>query len=101
MNIKKGDKVLITTGKDSGKSGKVASVNPKENRIVVEGLNMINRAIKPKKMGETGQIVSVAAPLNVSNAMIVCPLCGKTTRVGSKMEGDKKKRVCKKCGGSF
>lgn len=101
MNIKKGDKVLITTGKDSGKSGKVASVNPKENRIVVEGLNMIKRAIKPKKMGETGQIVSVAAPLNVSNAMIVCPLCGKTTRVGSKMEGDKKKRVCKKCGGSF
>ena len=101
MNIKKGDKVLITKGKDSGKSGKVASVNPKENRIVVEGLNIMKRAVKPKKMGETGQIVSVAAPLNASNAMIICPLCGKSTRVGSVMEGDKKKRVCKKCGGSF
>lgn len=101
MNIKKGDKVLIIKGKDAKKSGKVASVNPEDNRVVVEGLNMIKRAVRPKKMGESGQIVSVAASMNASNVMLVCPSCGKAVRVGIHEEGGKKKRICKKCGSSF
>lgn len=101
MNIKKGDKVLIIKGKDAKKSGKVASVNPEDNRVVVEGLNMVKRAVRPRKMGESGQIVSIASPMNASNVMIVCPSCGKTTRIGHREEEGKKKRVCKKCGSSF
>ncbi len=101
MNIKKGDKVLILKGKDAKKSGKIASVLPEENRVVVEGLNMVKRAVRPRKMGESGQIVSIAASLNASNVMVICPSCGKATRIGSREEGGKKKRVCKKCGSSF
>lgn len=97
MNIKKGDTVFILKGKDRGKSGKIASVNPEENRVVVQGLNMAKRSVRPKKAGDKGQIVSIAQSLNASNVMLLCPSCGKRSKVGYRMEGETKKRYCKKC----
>ncbi len=97
MKIKKGDTVLVRTGKDSGKSGKIASVDPKENKIVIHGLNQFKKAVRARKQGEKGQIVTIAMPLNASNVEIVCPSCGKATRVGYKVEGEVKSRFCKKC----
>jgi large subunit ribosomal protein L24 len=97
MRIKKNDQVKVNLGKSSGKTGKVLRVFPAENKIIVEGLNLIKKHMRPKKEGEKGQRVEIPGKMNVSNAMLVCPKCGKTTRVGSKQLGDKKVRVCKKC----
>ena len=98
MKIKKGDNVAIKTGKDSGKSGKVSSANPTTNKVIIHGLNQVKKAVKPKKQGEKGQLVSISLPLSVSNIMLICPACGKETRVGYKIEKKDKKRYCKKCG---
>lgn len=97
MKIKKGDQVKIVAGKDRGKQGKVLSVLPAKERIVVEGINIVKKHSRPKKEGEKGQRVEKPAPLDISNVMLVCPKCGKETRVGYKMEKDNKYRVCKKC----
>ncbi|MDD5099152.1 MAG: 50S ribosomal protein L24, partial [Candidatus Colwellbacteria bacterium] len=85
-------------GKDSGKTGKVASINPVSDKLVVHGLNQVKKTVRPKKEGEKGQIISVSAPLSLSNVMLICPSCGKKTRVGMKLDGKEKKRYCKKCG---
>ena len=98
MKIKKGDQVLLISGKDKGKKGKVMNVFPKEGRIIVEGVNLIKKSVKPKKSGEKGQIVQRAGSVSVSNAKIICSKCGKAERLGYKIEGEKKYRVCKKCG---
>ncbi len=97
MKIKKGDNVMIMKGKDRGKSGKVALAIPKENRVVVYGLNQVKKSVRPKKQGEKGQIISVSLPVRVNNVAIVCPPCGKPTRIGSSIINDKKQRICKKC----
>lgn len=97
MKIKKGDKVKILTGKDRNKTGKVIKSIPFDQKIIVEGLNIAKKSMRPRKEGEKGQIVETPMPLNVSNVMLVCPKCDKATRVGYNVEGDKKKRVCKKC----
>ncbi len=97
LNIKKGDTVLIISGKDRGKKGKVITSLPPENRVVVEGRNIIKKHVRPKKQGEKGQIVEVPAPLHVSNVKLICPKCKQPTRVGHKLAGDNKYRVCKKC----
>ncbi|MFA6393656.1 MAG: 50S ribosomal protein L24 [Patescibacteria group bacterium] len=104
MNIKKGDKVKILTGKDKGKTGKVLQVFLSRERASVEGINLLIKHLRPRKQGETGQRIEFPAPLNVSNLMVVCPKCGKPARVGHKItvspDGKKKKfRVCKKCDG--
>lgn len=101
MKIKKGDTVLIIKGKDRGKQGKVIKVLPKENRIVVEGLNLVKKHVKPKRAGEKGQIIEVPAPLYVSKVKLICPLCKKPTKVGYTFVNDDKKRMCKKCKGNF
>ena len=98
MKIRKGDQVLIISGKDKGRKGKVIEASPKEGRIVVEGINLRKKHMRPKKAGEKGQIVELPGPLSVSNVKLICPKCKKTTRVGYKLEGEKKYRVCKKCG---
>ena len=98
MKIKKGDTVKIMAGKDKGKTGKVAKVIPSEEKIIVEGMNIKKKNIRPKKQGQKGHIASISAPFYASNAMIICSSCGKTTRTGYKLEGEKKTRVCKKCG---
>jgi len=97
MKIKKGDTVLIISGKDRGKKGKTITVLPKENRIVVEGINLRKKHLRPRREGEKGQMVEIAAPLNVSNVKLICPKCKTPTRVGHKVVGKNKFRTCKKC----
>ncbi len=98
MKIHKGDTVLIISGKDRGKKGKVLKALPKERKVVVEGVNLIKKHQKPKKSGEKGQIVEMASPIDVSNVKLLCPKCKKPVRVGYKIIDDKKYRICKKCG---
>ncbi len=97
MKVKKGDTVLIISGKDRGKTGKILRAFPKEGSILVEGVNFRQKHVKPKKQGEKGQVVKVPAPLDVSDVKLVCPKCGKAVKVGYKISGDKKYRICKKC----
>ena len=98
MNIKKDDKVIVLSGKDKGKTGKVLGTVPSEAKVVVEGINMVTCHIKPRKQGEEGGITKREAALYASKVQVVCPKCGKGTRVAHKVEGGKKIRVCKKCG---
>jgi len=109
MKVKKGDTVLITAGKDKGRTAKILKAFPKEAMVLVEGMNMKSRHVRPRREGEKGQVVSVSSPMNVSNVMLICPKCGKATRIGysivptSSKTSDtgktnkKKFRVCKKC----
>jgi len=97
MKIKKGDTVLIITGKDRGRKGKVLQVFPKEQKVIVEGINLRKKHMKPKKSGEKGQIIEMPAPFSVSNLKLICPKCGKAVRIGYKKEGKRKYRICKKC----
>jgi len=97
MKIKSGDTVLIIAGKDKNKSGKVTEVFPKNNKIIIEGLNIIKKHVRPKKQGEKGQRVEVPRAIDVSNVQIVCSKCKKATRIGHKIMGQDKIRICKKC----
>jgi len=98
MRIKKGDNVIVITGKDKGKKGKVVKALPTVDRVVVEGVNIKKKHMKPKKSGQKGQIVEMAAPLHVSNVQIVDPKEGKPTRIGMKIVGGKKVRISKRSG---
>jgi large subunit ribosomal protein L24 len=102
MNIKKGDKVKIIAGKDNGKTGKALQIFMSRRKVSVEGLNLLIKHMRPKKQGEKGQRIEFPAPMDMSNMMLVCPHCGKPTRVGHVIldqEGGKKKkyRQCKLC----
>jgi len=98
MRIKKNDKVKIIAGKDAGKSGKVLNIINAKGKIVVEGVNIAKKHTRPKKEGEKGQRVEIATPIDVSNAMLICPSCNKETRVGFQIDKEgKKSRFCKKC----
>ena len=98
MNIKKDDKVVVLSGKDKGKQGKVLSADPKAAKVVVEGVNVATKHQKPRQQGQEGGIIKVETPLYVSKVQLVCPKCGKATRVAHKITDGKKTRVCKKCG---
>jgi len=97
MKIKKGDTVLIISGKDRSRTGKVLDAFIKEGKVVVEGINLRKKHVKPKRSGEKGQIVQLPSPMDVSNVKLICSKCSKATRVGFRKEGDKKYRICKKC----
>jgi large subunit ribosomal protein L24 len=97
VKIKKGDTVLIILGKDRGRKGKVLKAFPKELKILVEGINLKKKHVRPKREGEKGQIVQIPAPIQISNVKVICPKCGKTTRIGYKIENKRKFRICKKC----
>ena len=101
MRIKKGDKVQILAGKDKGKSGPVAKVLPSINKVIVEGVNVYTKHQRRRKQGEKGVKVQFAAPIGTSKLMVICPRCGKPTRVGSVPQGEIKMRQCKKCKGTF
>ncbi len=101
MRIKKNDNVMVMTGKDRGKSGKVLQVLVKDGKVVVQGAHMMKRHERARKQGEKGQIVSKEVPLHASNVMVVCPQCAKPTRIGFHIEGDNKSRMCKKCKATF
>lgn len=101
MKIKKNDTVLVITGKDKNndleKASKVIAVLPKENKVVVEGVNLQKKHKKARNAQEVSSIQTQPGPIDASNVMVVCPTCKKATRVGYKVEGDKKVRICKKC----
>ncbi|MEK7681010.1 MAG: 50S ribosomal protein L24, partial [Patescibacteria group bacterium] len=96
MKIKTNDKVKIITGKDAGKSGKVIQIFSDDERVVVEGLNLMKKHIRPRQKSEKGQIIELASPIHVSNVSLICPKCAKETRVACKVEAGSKKRMCKK-----
>lgn len=97
MKIKTGDKVIMLAGKNKGKSGKVLQVMTKENKVVVEGLNLLIKHQKARKTGEKGQRIQFPSAVPVSKTALVCPKCGKSARVGFKIEDKVKSRICKKC----
>ncbi|RXK18676.1 50S ribosomal protein L24 [Macrococcus sp. DPC7161] len=98
MHIKKGDKVIVITGKDKGKTGTVIEALPKKDRVVVEGINIVKKHQKPTQMNPEGGITEIEAAIHVSNVMLVDPKTNKPTRVGVKVEDGKKVRVAKKSG---
>lgn len=98
MNIKKNDTVIVLSGKSKGKKGKVITAMPSENKVVVEGVNIATCHMKARKQGETGGIVKREIPIRVDKVQLYCSSCKKGVRVGFKVDGDKKHRVCKKCG---
>lgn len=101
MTIKSGDNVLVIAGKDKGKTGKVTAVYAEDNRVLVENVNVVSKHQKPKSQQEKGGIFKKPAPVDASNVMVVCPVCGKATRIAHKDIDGKKVRVCKKCGASL
>ena len=106
LNVKKGDTVVVISGKDKGKQGKILVAQPEKERVIVEGANMIIRHTKPRRQGEAGGRIEKEGTIHVSNVMLVCPKCNKPTRVGHEVSeveisGTKKMksvRVCKECG---
>ena len=98
MNVKKDDKVIVLSGKDKGKQGKVLSADPKAAKVVVEGVNVATKHQKPRKQGEEGGIIKLETPIYASKVQVICPKCGKATRVAHKIADGKKVRVCKHCG---
>ena len=98
MNVKKNDTVIVLSGKDKGKKGKVLEAMPAAGKVVIEGINVATCHVKPKKQGDQGGIVSREIPMYASKVMLVCPACSKATRVAHKEVNGKNVRVCKKCG---
>ena len=98
LHVKTGDNVMIISGKDKGHTGKVLQVSPSENKVIVEGQNMVTKHVKPRRQGEEGGIVKREAAIAACKVQVVCPKCNKGTRVAHKIEGGKKIRVCKHCG---
>ena len=103
LHVKKGDTVLIISGDDKGQKGKVLEVSPKEGKVIVEGLNMVKKHVKPRKMGDPGGIIEAEGAMYASKVQVVCPACKKATRVAYKKFADdngknRSVRVCAKCG---
>ena len=103
LHIKKDDKVQIISGNDKGKQGKVLEVSPKEGKIIVEGVHVVSKHVKPRRMGQPGGIIKAEGAIYACKAMLVCPKCGKPTRVGHQIKDGKKVRCCKNagCGETF
>ena len=101
MTIKTGDNVLVIAGKDKGKTGKVVAVNAAANKVLVEDVNVVTKHQKPRSQQDKGGIVKKSAPIDASNVQVVCPVCGKATRVAHAEVEGKKVRICKKCNASL
>ena len=101
MTIKKNDTVVVIAGKEKGKTGKVLAVSPDSNRVLVDGINVVSKHKKARSQQEQSGIIKKSAPIDASNVMVVCPTCGKATRVAHNEINGKKVRVCKKCTGSL
>ena len=98
MKVKKNYTVLVITGKDAGKTAKVLAALPKDNKVIVDGINVQKKHKKARSAQEVSAIQNQSGPIDASNVMVVCPTCNKATRVAYSIEGDKKVRICKKCG---
>ena len=101
VHVKAEDTVVVISGDDKGKKGKVLQVSPKEGKVIVEGVNLVKKHIKPRPPQEAGGIVDAEAPMYASKVQLYCSKCGKATRAAHKMDGDKKIRVCAKCGAAL
>jgi len=98
MRFKKGDTILVTSGKDKGKTGKIEKVLPASSKVVVAGINILKKNTKASKKNPHGGIIQINAPISASKISLICPRCNKQTRIGSKMlDNNKKLRICKKC----
>lgn len=98
LNVKKNDTVVILSGKDKAKQGKIITALPKSSQVIVEGINKVKRHTKPNLKAPQGGILDKEMPINVSKVMLICPACNKPTRVSHKLVDGKNNRVCKKCG---
>lgn len=102
LHVKEGDTVVVLSGKDRGKKGKVLETSPKEHKVIVEGINVATKHVKPRKQGDPEGLVKAEAALYACKVMVICPKCGKPTRAASKiLENGEKKRLCKVCGATF
>ena len=106
MHIKKNDTVVVLSGDDKGKKGKVLEVSPKEGKVIVERINLVKKHVKPRKMGDPGGIIEAEGAMYASKVQVVCPSCGKPTRIAHKKvkdESGKERtvRTCKRCGESL
>lgn len=100
LKLRKDDLVEVIAGKEKGKQGKILKIDPVKGRVIIQGLNMVKKAMKKRQQNDRGGIVEIEAAIHVSNVMAVCRKCG-PTRLGYKIDGDKKQRVCRKCGGAL
>ena len=98
LKIKKGDTVKVLSGNDKGKTGEVLEVLPKTQKVLVKGINQKTRHVKARRQGDESGIIVSEFPIHVSKLNVVCPKCGKATRIGFEMDKEDKVRVCKKCG---
>ncbi len=98
LHIKTGDTVVVLSGDDKGAKGKVIAVSPAEEKVIVEGVNIIHKHVKPRRQGESGGIVDAEGAIYASKVALYCPKCDKGVRTKVEMDGDKKVRVCAKCG---
>jgi large subunit ribosomal protein L24 len=102
LKIRKGDRVRVLSGKDKGKEGEVMRAMPRDGKVIVEGVNIARKSQRPTRTTQQGGIIDKDMPIQVSNVALVCPACGKPTRVGYKIDASgSKARVCKKCGGEI
>lgn len=104
VHVKTGDTVVVINGKDRGAKGKVLQVAPSEGKVIVEGVNIVTKHVKPKQMGEQGGLLKAESALYADKVQLVCPKCGRPTRVGHTVKADgakDKKRICKKCSAEF
>ena len=99
VHVKTGDTVIVISGKDKGKKGKIMAVSPKEGKVIVEKVNMVSKHVKPRRMGEAGGIIKAEGAMYASKVQVICPRCKQPTRVGHKIyEDGTKSRICAKCG---
>lgn len=97
MRLKKGDQVIVTVGKDKGRKGKIEKVFPQRAMVLIPGINIYKKHVKPRDKGKPGGIIDVVRPMCISKVALLCPKCGQRTRVGWQAEEEKKERICKKC----
>ena len=98
MKLRKGDNVIVLSGNDKGKTGEVLEIMPKDSKVIVKGVNIRKKHVKPRRQGEEGGIIAVECAVDSSKLNVVCPKCNKPTRIGYSVKDDKKVRICKKCG---
>ena len=102
VHVKTGDTVVVLSGSEKGKKGKVIAVSPKEGKVIIEKVNLVSKHVKPRRMGETGGIVEAEGAMYASKVAIVCPHCNKATRIGHNvLEDGTKERICRKCGAAL
>lgn len=97
MKFKKGDQIIVTAGKDKGRKGKIEKIFPKQGKVLIPGINIFKKHLRPRGEGQPGGIIDVVKPLSVSNVALLCPKCGKQTKIGWRLDKTGKVRICRQC----